>query len=399
VNTAFAVETSGDTTYTDDASVVVTLEGSLNAEGEAELSWTEYQGSDLSYYKVVHSQTVVEPKYPDDGYIEVITDSAVTSYTHADVPAGTNYYSLCVITTDKKRGCSTVTIVKEGDPVVTDPTPEDPYTDDPTIEISLMGELNSLGKAELSWTEYDGGDLKWYKVVHSQINDNAYYPVDGYIQVYSDAAETSYTHTSVSEGTNYYRVCVITDDNRRGCSNTITLEKGTVEQPTFPDVELHWAKEFIEDLALKGVVEGYDDGNFHPDEYVTRSEAIKMIMNNLEKECDASIFPDMYADQWFCGVVTKAHYVGAVEGDNGYLYPERNMSRAEAVKVLLLVKGIDPPEIDSNPFDDVSYTQWYAKYVYKASILGYVEGENGSFYPDRPISRSELAKIVSLAWK
>lgn len=398
-NMASAVVTEGTSEYTDNENIAVTLEGSVNAEGQVDLSWTAYEGSDFTYYKVVHSQTVETPKYPDDGYIEVITDPQVTSYTHADVPAGTSYYSLCVITTDKQRGCSTVTIEAQGT-VSEDQTPDDPYTNDETIEITLTGELNDLGKADLQWTMYEGEDLKWYKIVHSLTNAEAYYPADGYIEVYSDSAKITYTHTSVPEGTNYYRVCVITDDNRRGCSNTVILEKGEgTVAASFSDVETHWAKEYIEDLADKGIVEGYEDGSFNPDGKVKRAEAIKMIMNNQEKECDASLFPDLYADQWFCGVVTKAYFIGAVQGDDGMLYPEREMSRAEAVRVLLSVQGITPPEIDTDPFGDVSKTQWYAGYVYKASVLGYVEGEDGMFYPDRPISRAELAKIVSLAWQ
>lgn len=400
-NMASAVVTEGTSEYTDNDALKVTLEGEVNAEGEVDLSWTAYEGEDFLYYKVVHSQTVETPKYPDDGYITAISDVSTTSYTHTNVPAGTNYYSLCVVISGKERGCSTVTLESEGtvSEEEKEETVSDPYTDDLSIQITLSGELNDLEKAELQWTMYEGDDFKWYKVVHSQTNDAAYYPVDGYIAVYSDAAETTYTHTSVHEGANYYRVCVITDDNRRGCSNTVTLEKGGSTTTSFNDTEDHWAKTYIEDLSDKGIVEGYEDGSFKPDEKVKRAEAIKMIMNNQEKECDASLFPDLYEDQWFCGVVTKAYTIGAVEGDNGKLYPDKEMSRAEAVKVLLSVQGITPPEVKEDPFTDVPKTEWYAGYVYKASILGYVEGEGGAFDPDRPISRAELAKIVSLAWQ
>ncbi len=402
-NMANAVVTEDTSGYIDNEALAVTLEGTVNAEGQVDLSWTPFEGSDFLYYKVVHSQTVETPKYPDDGYIEVISDVSTTSYTHTDVPAGTNYYSICVVISGKERGCSTVTIEAEGTvstETPTDKTANDPYTDDASIEITLTGELNDLGKADLQWTMYEGSDLKWYKIVHSQTNAEAYYPVDGYIEVYSDASKTSYTHTSVPEGTNYYRVCVITDDNRRGCSNTVTLEKGeNMSAPSFTDTETHWAKTYIEDLAEKGIVEGYEDGSFKPDDKVKRAEAIKMIMNNQEKECDASLFPDLDENHWFCGVVTKAYFVGAVQGDNGKLYPDREMSRAEAVKVLLSVQGITPPEVKTDPFTDVPKTEWYAGYVYKASVLGYIEGEDGAFNPDRAISRGELAKIISLAWQ
>lgn len=384
--------------YTDDASVSVTLEGALNAEGKVDLSWDEYQEGDLKWYKVVHSQDNADAKYPMDGYIAVYTDPTETAYTHTSVSEGTNYYRVCVITTANLRGCSnTVTI--ESDGTTTEDPVSDPYTDDETIVITLDGELTAEGKAALTWTKYEEGDLKWYKVVHSQTNDSAYYPVDGYIHVASDFVTNTYTHPSVPEGTNYYRVCVITDDDRRGCSNTVTLQKG-VTASTFDDITDHWAKEYIENLADEGIVEGRD-GNYEPDSPILRAEAIKLVMYGMGLDgtsCNSEIFPDLNQDDWFCEVVTKAYNKGIIQGDNGYLYPGKNITRAEAVKILLEAKGMEPPTLEENPFDDVYFMDWYAGYIYKAFKLGYVAGVgNGLFEPNRSITRAEMAKIVSLA--
>lgn len=402
------VTESTDDPYTDDASVAVTLTGSLNAEGKVDLSWDEYQGGDLKWYKVVHSTDNADAKYPMDGYIAVYTDPAETTYTHAEVAAETNYYRVCVITTADLRGCSnTVTIEAEEGSTPEETTTEepvsDPYTDDESISITLNGELTAEGKAALTWTKYEEGDLKWYKVVHSQTNDAAYYPVDGYIEVISDYYTTSYTHASVPEGTNYYRVCVITNDDRRGCSNTVTLEKGTSEPVTFDDVpEDHWAKDYIEDLASKGIVEGRD-GKYEPDSPMNRAETIKVIMYGLGLDgdsCNSEIFPDLNQEDWFCEVVTKAYNKGIVTGDNGYLYPGREITRAEAIKILIEAKGITPPELTENPFDDVYFGDWYAGYIYKAFMLGYVAGVGDNlFEPNRNITRAEMAKIVDLAIK
>jgi hypothetical protein len=403
VSTANAVTESTDDPYTDTDTFSVTLEGSVNQDGYIDLSWNQYDGV-LKWYKVVHSQTNPEAYYPVDGYVQAIGDPAVTTYTHTGVQIGTNYYRVCTINADYLRSCSnTLTFeiaeVPGETTIIKEPVSSDPYTDDSSIVMTLTGNLNSLGKAELNWNEYAEGDLKWYKIVHSQTNPEAYYPVDGYVAVYSDASQTSYLHTSVPEGTNHYRVCVITTDNRRGCSNTVTLEKGAGNIPIFSDIETHWAKEYVEDLAADGVVVG-KDGNFEPDTPVLRAEAIKMIMIGLgfdEVTCDSTIFPDLGSDDWFCGIVTKAHKKGVVTGDNGMLYPGRNINRAEAVKILLMVQSVEPPVLDFNPFSDVDYLQWYAGYVYKANILGYVDGIDGEFQPSRDITRAELAKIVSLA--
>jgi hypothetical protein len=401
VTSAVISETTDDP-YTDDASVAVTLQGSLNADGDADLSWDQYQGGDLKWYKVVHSQTNDSAYYPADGYIGVYTDPTHTTHTHDSVPSETNHYRVCVITDANLRGCSnTVTIEKESsEDDTTKETVDDPYTDDETIQVTLEGELTNEEKASLSWSKYDEGDLKWYKVVHSQTNDSAYYPADGYIHVSGDPVETTYTHTSVPSGINHYRVCVITTDSKRGCSNTVTLEKN-VEAPTFDDVpEDHWAKGYIEELAMQGIVEGRD-GNFEPNEPILRAEAIKLIMYGLNLDgnsCNSEIFPDLNQDDWFCEVATKAYDKGIVTGDDGYLYPARAISRTEAVKILLEAKGSEPPTLTENPFDDVPYEDWYAGYVYKAFKLGYVIGVGENlFEPSRNITRAEMAKIVSIA--
>ncbi|OPX81407.1 MAG: Cellulosome-anchoring protein precursor [Pelotomaculum sp. PtaB.Bin013] len=43
--------------------------------------------------------------------------------------------------------------------------------------------------------------------------------------------------------------------------------------PTFSDISMHWAKTFIEKLANKGIINGYPDGTFRPDDYITENDA------------------------------------------------------------------------------------------------------------------------------
>jgi len=395
--------TSSEDPYTDDSSVAVTLEGSLDENNNVNLSWTKYQGENLKWYKVVRSQDNSEAKYPMDGYIKFYEDPTQTTYTDEDVSEGTNYYRLCVITTSDLRGCSnTVTIQKDakGDD---NTSSEDPYTDDSSVAVTLEGSLDENNNVNLSWTKYQGENLKWYKVVRSQDNPEAKYPMDGYIEVYGDPNQTTYTDKSVLTGTNYYRLCVITTSDLRGCSNTVTIQKETVATIGFADVPAgHWATPYINDLAKKGIVKGRN-GKYEPNSPILRAEAIKMVMYGVDLDgssCDSTIFPDLTQGDWFCDVVTKAYNKGIIKGDNGHLYPARNITRAEAVKILLKAKGLEPPTLDKNPFNDVNFKDWYAGYIYKAFKLGYVVGVgNNLFEPNRNITRAEMAKIVSIAIK
>jgi len=56
---------------------------------------------------------------------------------------------------------------------------------------------------------------------------------------------------------------------------------------TFPDIQGHWAQEYIEFNELRGYVSGYPDGTFRPDAPITRAEAVTMINRLLHRIVDA----------------------------------------------------------------------------------------------------------------
>jgi len=101
--------------------------------------------------------------------------------------------------------------------------PSDPYIDDHNIHIELDGVLTQDGRAALNWTPYLTPDFEMYKVVHDQFDPEPYYPKHGYLDYFEEPHKTGYLTGQVPEGDNYFRICVITDDDRRGCSNTVYL--------------------------------------------------------------------------------------------------------------------------------------------------------------------------------
>lgn len=72
------------------------------------LTWVKFNG-ELTYYKVVRSETNPNLKYPDDGYIKVITDINTTTMIDADVKGSTSYYyRICAVNTAKEVICGNV---------------------------------------------------------------------------------------------------------------------------------------------------------------------------------------------------------------------------------------------------------------------------------------------------
>lgn len=265
------------------------------------------------------------------------------------------------------------------------------------VPIEITGNFISDGILQISWEIPQETDLETFKLFKSTTNS---VPNDEY--VLDDKTLTEY-EDNVTDGVTYYRMCLYTTLKTKACGNVLAVRGALniVLDPlieSFNDIDGHWGKQYIEKLRVTNVVQGDGEGNFEPNRNIFRAEAIKIMMLVFGiggTSCHSDIFPDMDANDWFCDIVSKANQRGYVEGDDGFLYPGREITRAEAVKVALEIMGTDVPEIIEKPFDDVELNQWYAKYVAKAKELNIVQGVGeGLFEPNRSITRAELSKIA-----
>ena len=53
---------------------------------------------------------------------------------------------------------------------------------------------------------------------------------------------------------------------------------------TFPDIQSHWAKSYIEAMTAAGMFKGYEDGNFKPANQLTTAEALPSIIRWYKEE-------------------------------------------------------------------------------------------------------------------
>ncbi len=143
----------------------------------------------------------------------------------------------------------------------------------------------------------------------------------------------------------------------------------------------------VERLAALGVVNGYGDGTFRPDEAVTRSEMVALLCRLTQKEELAALaFQDVPAEHWAMGSVAAAMVSGWLSGyQDGGFYPDAPLTRAEAVALLNRARGRTPNRtaIDvacaSSPYQDVPQSFW-AYYdimdvAFSNEMLSYIMGE------------------------
>ncbi len=112
----------------------------------------------------------------------------------------------------------------------------------------------------------------------------------------------------------------------------------------------------------------------------------------------AGLFPDVTDAHPFKGEIESLVRSGVLHGNpNGEFRPDRELNRAEFLKMLYLAKGLTPKPIYSGCFSDVERGSWYESYVCDASSKerNFVQGYSDSkFRPASPVTRTEALKML-----
>ena len=117
-----------------------------------------------------------------------------------------------------------------------------------------------------------------------------------------------------------------------------------VSAATYSDTEGSSYEKYVSFATALGFMEGYPDGTFHVDDTITRAEFATLAVRLLGMEIDGwemqSPFSDVGAGHWASGAVTAAASVGILKGyPDGYFYPEESITVVEAVCVMIGVLG------------------------------------------------------------
>jgi len=148
-----------------------------------------------------------------------------------------------------------------------------------------------------------------------------------------------------------------------------------------PEDHEHYAA--IQWMEGRSVIEGYDDGTFRPDQEVTRAEALKIILlgNEVEvEELDGTeevIYSDVGLDAWFFPYVDMATDLEIVQGyDDGSFLPEQTVNLAETLKMIGLARGLSGSTPVDDPYADVSLDAWFAPYVEYCKDRNFIEAHD-----------------------
>lgn len=121
--------------------------------------------------------------------------------------------------------------------------------------------------------------------------------------------------------------------------------EGSSQPKVFKDLTTHWAKEGILHLTELGVIQGYADGTFKPDQYLSRAEAVELVGRIVElKNFTATKVPFQDINRsWNQENIKLAFAAGLIEGRSADQFvPEGMVTRAEATAILIRMLSLDP---------------------------------------------------------
>ena len=183
------------------------------------------------------------------------------------------------------------------------------------------------------------------------------------------------------------------------------LEQGPESYPDLPPS--HWAYEAVTFLTDKQVVVGYPDGLYRPDQKVTRGEFSTMVIKALgiyEKDIPLVFNYSDTKNHWADRNIQVASYYGLVNGyGNGTFKPNEFVTRMEALTIIL--NALAPQNMDTEEakhfvsiYSDYSeIPDWALIAAGKCQMLGLVynlPGHETTLEPNRHALRGELARFL-----
>lgn len=184
-----------------------------------------------------------------------------------------------------------------------------------------------------------------------------------------------------------------------------TPQQPSAGQGTFSDMaDAAWAQESVEALSESGIIDGYPDGTFRPNEMVTREQFVKMLVaafDLMDDTAEAS-FSDVAADDWFYPYVASAAKLGITQGDGtGRFGVGACLTRQEmavlAYRAAETAGAAFSTQDGAAAFTDEADIAGYAVESVKAmQQAGVISGmPDGSFQPQGETTRAMAAKVIA----
>ena len=179
------------------------------------------------------------------------------------------------------------------------------------------------------------------------------------------------------------------------CIATIAINSTSPSvDAAFTDVPTsQWYAKSIEKLAKYDIITGYEDGSFKPQSYVTRAQAATILANALRLKTTntpAPSYRDVSATNGHYGAIAALTNKGVFQNGH-HFYPNKPLTRQQMAKLLVTAFHLKSSGIVT--FTDVPAKSWSYRYIGTLGALG-ITTTQGDFSPNAPITRAQLAAFI-----
>lgn len=178
---------------------------------------------------------------------------------------------------------------------------------------------------------------------------------------------------------------------------------------TFADVENHWAKDAVNDMGSRLVISGVGDDRFAPDRDITRAEFAAIVVRGLglmRSGTGKDVFNDVAKKDWYYDAVSIASEYGIISGyGNGKYGPQDKITREQAMAMIARAMEITQLKVEFKAgeadqlitafADSEKPSDWAKDYIASCIKAETVHGRSGKLIaPKDYITRAEVASIV-----
>lgn len=177
---------------------------------------------------------------------------------------------------------------------------------------------------------------------------------------------------------------------------------GTIDSPNKPTTKAPALTLNTDDHFA--FINGYPDGSVQPEGNVTRAETAAILYRIMGDACqsyyktNSSSYSDVARGDWYNTYVATLENAGVIVDTrtNGKFRPNDAITRAELASMIAQFAGLE--SASAAKFNDVGSRYWAAEEIAIAAKMGWINGyPNGSFRPDRNVTRAELMAMVNRA--
>jgi len=168
--------------------------------------------------------------------------------------------------------------------------------------------------------------------------------------------------------------------------------------PVFSDVSGHWAEAAVLRWSEIGILNGYPDGTFRPDDTVKRGELatiINKLMHFPEAPDGVEIFTDLDG-KWYASDVKALAFQGAYLVTHGEAKGDDALTREEAMAMVYNAFPVSFPRYPNTFSDSDGINPDYSEKINIMLNAGFLSGfPDGSFHPRDPITRAQVMTILN----